>query len=316
MIAAFAAVYVIWGSTYAAIRVVVEQLPPLFTSGFRFVVAGAVLYAIARVRRESPLTVRECMGPAASGLLMLTASHGLVCWGEQTMPSSLAAVLMATMPIWMVLLSWLLFQGQRPQRMTLAGLVAGVVGVSLLVPSVSSNYPASGLLALLGAPPLWALGALVATRFGASSSTLRSTSVQMLVGGGALAMVGLLRGETPPHSFGQASPHAWLAFAYLVVFGAIVGFGAYRWLLQNVGPAAASTHAFVNPMVAVVLGAALLGETLSARTAMGGGLIVLAVVFVGADRFLATQFPRNALSDCRRFVEAPLGRARPADRSA
>jgi drug/metabolite transporter (DMT)-like permease len=221
---------------------------------------------------------------------MLTASHGLVCWAEQTMPSSLAAVLMATMPIWVVLLSWLLFRGSRPQPMTLAGLLAGVLGVLLLVPALSGTYPASGVLALMVAPALWALGALLATRFGTSSSTLRSTSLQMLVGGGALAITGLLRGESPPLSPAEVSPRVWLAFGYLVVFGAIVAFGTYRWLLEHVGPAAASTHAFVNPMVALVLGAALLDETLSARSAVGGSLIVLAVaLIVGAGRLSAVK---------------------------
>ncbi len=276
VVAAFAAVYLIWGSTYAAIRLVVAHLPPLTAGGARFTLAGAALLAYLLLRGEALPSPRRLAGPAASGLLMLTGSHGLVAWAQQWVPSGLAAVIMATGPLWMVLLHWLAFGGRRPSGVVAISLCVGLGGV-WIISAPSGGQPSVPALLLAVAPLLWSSGALLSTRLPRPVSTMMSTALQMLLGGAGLLLVGAARGELVAlgHLPSTASP--WLALAYLALFGSIVALVAYQWLLRTVGPAATSTHAFVNPLVALVIGGAALGESLPPSLALGGMMVLLAV---------------------------------------
>lgn len=302
--AAFAAVYLIWGSTYAAIRIVVAQLPPLTTSGFRFITAGAIMWAIARLCREKTPSLREATGPAISGWLMLSASHGLVCWAEQYVDSNLAAVLMATMPLWMIALDWAVFRSQRPGPLALGAVASGLGGVVLLAP-VERDGNHGAVLALVIAPALWAFGALCGKRLASGAGGWSATSIQMLAGGAGLLISGILRGEGSALATAQPNLTALLALGYLVVFGALVALKAYTWLIENVGPGPAATHAFVNPVVALALGSIWLGETLTWRAVAGGGLILAAVLILLAQPKNETRSDLTAPNPPRTLTQSP-----------
>ena len=276
VVAAFAAIYLIWGSTYAAIRLVVTHLPPLTAGGVRFILAGVMLLVYLRLRGESLPGLRRLAGPAVSGALMLTGSHGLVGWAQQWVPSGLAAVIMATGPLWMVLLLWIAFGGKRPSGVVAISLGLGLAGV-WIISAPAGARPSSPALLLAVAPLLWSSGALLSTRLPRPASTLMGTALQMLIGGAGLLVAGAAGGDLA--ALGQlptkASP--WLALGYLTLFGSIVALVCYQWLLRMVGPAATSTHAFVNPLVALVIGGAALGEPLPPTLALGGAMVLLAV---------------------------------------
>jgi drug/metabolite transporter (DMT)-like permease len=282
--AAFAAIYLIWGSTYLAIRFAIETLPPFLMAGARFLVAGAILYPIARSRaRAEPLGWRHWRAAALIGGLMLVGGNGLVCWAEQYVASGIAALLIATVPLWMVLLDWLVYRGARPTPWVVAGLITGLAGVYLLIGrSTIGGEPVhlAGGLALLVACLFWSLGSLQSRRTALPKSAFLSTAMQMLAGGAIFMVIGTAIGEWPRVAWQSISLKSTLALGYLIVFGALVALSAYVWLLGNVTAARVSTYAYVNPVIAVFLGAVLGGEVVSARTGLAAGVIVAAVVMI------------------------------------
>ena len=287
IVLAFAAVYVIWGSTYLAIRFAIETIPPALMAGTRFVIAGAILYVWARAAGAPRPTRAHWRAAIVVGALLLLAGNGAVVWAEQTVPSGLAALLAATTPIWMVLIDWLHHGGERPTRLTTAGLVLGLAGILVLVEPGSLGggaVDAVGALALLAGSLAWALGSLYSRHAAMPASPLMATGIEMLAGGVMLLVAGLASGEWRHFALAAVSMRSALGLAYLITFGAIIGFTAYIWLLDVVSPARVSTYAYVNPVVAVFLGWAFAGEPITARTLIAAAVIIGAVGMIALGR--------------------------------
>jgi drug/metabolite transporter (DMT)-like permease len=289
LVAAFAALYLIWGSTYIAILFAIETLPPLIMAGVRFLVAGAVLYAFARLR-GTPAPPRRQWGPAAVvGGLLLLCGNGAVVLAELTVPSGVVALLVALVPAWMTAFEWLRPRGVRPTGRTLAGLVVGFAGIVILVGPAElagqERIHVLGAVTVLFGSIAWAAGSIYARGANLPRSALLTTAMQMLVGGALLVLAGLARGEAAGVDVAAFSLRSVLALAYLVVFGSLIGYTAYIWLLQVSTPARVSTYAYVNPLVAVFLGWALAGEPVGPRVLLAAAVIVGAVaVITGGGR--------------------------------
>jgi drug/metabolite transporter (DMT)-like permease len=282
VVLALLTVYLVWGSTYLGIRIAIETLPPLLMSGVRFMTAGALLYALAGRRGTRPGRAQWLAATVVGGALL--AGNGAVAWGEQYIPSGLAALLIATVPLWMVLFARLLL-GDRLTWPVAVGIVVGFAGLVLLVaPSGDAGTAASGeLLAtavVLAGAASWGWGSVHARRAALPARPLQSTAMQMLAGGALQLVAGAALGELGRVDLGAVSTASLLAVAYLVVFGSLLAFTAYTWLLRNVPTALASTYAYVNPVVAVVLGWALVGERVTARTVVAGAVILAGVALI------------------------------------
>jgi drug/metabolite transporter (DMT)-like permease len=284
VLAAFAAIYLIWGSTYLAIRLAIETMPPLLMAGTRFTVAGLLLFAWARTRGGAPAPTRRQWGAAAlMGVLLLACGNGGVSWSEQRVASGLAALLVALVPLWTVLLEWARPGGRRPAAAVLVGLALGLGGVALLVAPGSTGgrgVDPVGALVLLGATLAWSIGSVSARRLPLPSSPLMATALEMLAGGAALLVAGLAGGEGRALHLAAITPRSLLALGYLVVFGSLVAFTAFVWLLRVRPAGRVATYAFVNPAVAVLLGWAVLGEALAARTLVAAAVIVAGVALI------------------------------------
>ncbi len=283
MLAAFAAIYIIWGSTYLAIRFAIETLPAFLMAGARFVIAGTALYAWSRLRGAPRPTVHNWGAGAIVGGLLLLGGNGAVVWAEHRIPSGVAALLAGIVPLWIVLLDWLRPRGRRPRSMVFAGLGLGLGGIVILVGpgQLGGGHvdPVATLAMVLGTF-LWALGSLYSRRAPLPASPLMSTALQMLSGGALLLLAAGLGGEWGQFNPAAVSARSALACSYLVVFGSLVAYSAYSWLLRVAPAARVATYAYVNPVVAVLLGWALAGEPLSARTLLAGTVIVTAVVLI------------------------------------
>lgn len=288
IVLAFAAVYLIWGSTYLAIRFGVATLPPFLMAGTRFLVAGAALYAFSRLRgapRPGPVAWRDA---TIVGALMLLGGNGLVTWSELRVPSGIAALVVACVPLFVVILS-----RRRPTPREAIGIASGLAGVALLV-GPSGRVDPWGAGALVFASLSWAAGSLFSRRAALPGSALQAVGMEMLGGGTLLALLGVAMGEAGRLSLDAVSPRSWASLAYLIVFGSIVGFTSYMWLLGEVAPSKAATYAFVNPLVAVVLGWSFAGETLGPRELLAAAVIVAAVaMIVGAPAAGSLKPPRS-----------------------
>ncbi|MDH3745997.1 MAG: drug/metabolite exporter YedA [Acidobacteriota bacterium] len=288
VVTAFAAVYLIWGSTYLAIRFAIETLPPFGMAAVRFLVAGSVLYAWARWRGAPRPHGAEWRAAAIVGGLLLLGGNGLVVWAEQTVPSGIAALIISTVPLFMVALDWL--RGNRPPRVVTLGLVIGFVGVAVLIgPSDlkaglddAVPFDLAGVVGLLLASLFWSIGSLYSKRAPAPRSPLLGIGMQMIMGGLWLTLVAVLRGETV--DLAAVSLRSSAALGYLIVFGALIGFSSYVWLLKVVPTAQAATYAYVNPVVAVVLGWWLANEELTPRTILAALIIVVGVFLITTAR--------------------------------
>ncbi len=282
VIAAFAAVYVIWGSTYLAIRFAIETLPPFLMAGTRFVIAGVLLHSWSRLRGD-PAPSRAHLAPSLMlGALFLLVGNGGVVWAEQRVPSGLAALLVAVTPAWTVLFEWA-HGGGAPSLRTLAGLAGGLVGVALLVaPSdlAGGGVDLAGGAACLLASMSWSLGSVRSRTLRLPASPAIASSLQMLAGGGLLVFAGLATGELPRVDLAGASARSVVALAYLIVFGSLVAFTAFTWLLRVSTPSRVATCAYVNPVVAVLLGWVFAGERLGPRSLLAAAIIVLGVVLI------------------------------------
>lgn len=279
-------VYVVWGSTYLAIRYVVEGLPPLLTAATRFVLASALIAAFLAVRRGRSsfrATSRQWRNAALIGLLLLLGGNGGVTLAEQQhLPSGLAALLVAGVPLFVVVLR--IAARDRPAPRTVLGVAIGFVGLAvLLLPGARpAGVPVLAAVTVVGASLAWSVGSFVATKVALPPDPLAATIGEMMGGAAGLLLVGLVRGEHFQAS--QVTGSSVLALAYLVVFGSVVAFTAYSWLLGTAPVSTVSTYAYVNPVVAVLLGAAVAGESLSGTTLVGGAITVLAVAVVVSER--------------------------------
>lgn len=284
VIAAFAAVYLIWGSTYLGIRLAIDSIPPLLMAGSRFVIAGGVLYLVMRVRGAPRPDRDHWRGSIIIGGLLLMAGNGGVCWAQQTVPSGVAALIVASVPLWIMLVDWLRPQGLRPTRRVVAGLVIGMTGVAVIILGRGALgqrvvEPVAALV-LVGANVCWALGSIYARHARKPSSALLGVAMQMLCGGGLQLLLGLILGEAQDLNLAAITPTSAWAFVYLTFIGSLVGFTAYIWLLQVSTPARVSTHAYVNPLVAVLLGSWFLHEPISQNVIIAGALVLLSVLLI------------------------------------
>lgn len=283
LIAAFAAVYVIWGSTYLGIRYAIESIPPFLMAGSRFVAAGALIYGFARLRGAARPTDRQWRDAFVAGGLMLMIGNGGVTWAEQVVPSSVAALLAGLVPVWMVLLDWLRPGGVRPKSWVILGLGIGFAGVALLVGGDARIFSPAygwGIAALLAASIGWAVGSLFNRHAQKPKSPLLGVALQMIAGGSLLLTVGVLRGEVTEFAPVQITLRSWAAWLYLTVAGSMIGYSAYVWLLHATTPARVATYAYVNPLIAVLLGCTIGQEAFSREFLLAGVLIVMAVVLI------------------------------------
>ena len=283
MLTAYAALYVIWGSTYLAIRYAVETLPPFMMAGARFLLAGAILVVWAKWRDGARATRSNWRAAAIAGTLLLAGGNGAVVWAEQRVPSGLAALLVAAMPFWMVLADWVRPGGTRPRAGVAVGIIVGMAGIVLLVGPGSlatERIDPAGAAALIFGSLSWAIGSLYSRHSDLPRNPIFATGMEMVAGGAALWIAALIAGEWWHFSPSQASTASVGGFFYLVVFGSLIGFTAFAWLLRVSTPAKVSTYAFVNPVVAVLLGWAIAHEPVGPRTIVAAAIIVGAVALI------------------------------------
>ena len=272
------AVYIVWGSTYLAIRFVVETMPPFLAAGVRFLIAGAVLYGLTRLRGDKAPVKLEWRSAAIVGFFLLVGANGGVMWAEQRVASGIAALMVASAPLWMALIDTVRPGGKRPNGWIVAGILIGFAGILVLVGpgqliGVESDVDLLGVGVLLLAAFLWAVGSLYNRGAKLPDSPLLATGMEMLAGGLGLLLLGTVAGEWARLDLSAISTCSWLGFAYLVVFGSWVGFASYIWLLRVAPTTLVSTYAYVNPLVAILLGSLLAGEELTTQ-------ILLATVFI------------------------------------
>jgi drug/metabolite transporter (DMT)-like permease len=306
VIAAFAAVYIVWGSTYLAIRFAIGSIPPFVMAGTRFLVSGAVLYAWSRSRGGEAPSRAVWRAGAITGLLMLFAGNGAVVWAEQRVPSGITALLVAVVPLWMVLMEWLRPGGRRPHPLVFGGLVLGLGGIVLLVGPGAlvghGDVDTIGALTLMFGSVSWAAGSIYSRHGARPSSAVMATALQMLTGGVAFIIAAVATGEFSRFDIHAVTLRSALGFAYLVTFGSLVGFTAYVYLLRATTPAKASTYAYVNPVVAVLLGWAFAGEPISIRTVLAAAVILASVAIITSKGNAVTKPEKataNRLADAR-----------------
>jgi drug/metabolite transporter (DMT)-like permease len=285
---AFAIIYFVWGSTFLAIRVGVREVPPLLLASLRFLISGLVLYGWTRMRGERPPERRQWMSAFLLALLIFVFDYGLLFWAERRVPSGLAAVMMATIPVFMALSEIVILRTQRLTLRLALALVIGIAGVAVLV-SRSLNLGGApiertGALALIFGAINWAVASALSRKLPLPSSKVVSSAAQMLAGGVLLTIASAIFGEFPRFHPSTVSLAAWLSLVYLIVAGSIVGFTAYVWLLHHESPTKVGTYAYVNPVVAVILGYFLAGEELGPRTILGTACVLVSVIVITTTR--------------------------------
>jgi drug/metabolite transporter (DMT)-like permease len=288
LVSAFAAIYLIWGSTYLAIRFAIETLPPFLMAGVRFLIAGGVMYLWARRRGAAAPSRLHWRSAAIVGCLLLVGGNGGVVWAQQRVPSGMAALLVSLVPLWIVLLDWVRPGGVRPGPSLVLGVLAGLAGVVWLVGPEralgAERLDPVGTAVLVFACLCWATGSLYSRGAPLPSAPALGIAMEMLVGGVVLTLLGLAAGEAGTVDLAAASARSWLALAYLVVFGSLIGFSAYVWLLRVADTAKVATYAYVNPVIAMFLGWLLAGEALTLRAASAAAVILGAVALITLQR--------------------------------
>ncbi|MGH7602787.1 MAG: EamA family transporter [Gemmatimonadaceae bacterium] len=290
--AAFASIYIIWGSTYLAIRYAIETIPPFLMGGTRFLVSGALLFLLARHRGAERPTKPHWRNAIIAGGFLLLGGNGAVIWAEQFVPSGLTALLVSILPFWLVIIEWARPPRKRPGPAILAGLALGFAGIIVLVGPGSIGgqgdvRPIGALVLILGSLS-WAIGSFWSRDASLPESGLLTTGMEMLGGGALLIIVAALAGEFAhfdPHGVSRASA---IGLIFLITFGSLLGFTSYIWLLDKVSPARLGTYAYVNPIVAVLLGWAIAGERLSMRTAIAAAIVICAVALITTARTSST----------------------------
>ncbi len=281
---AFAIIYLVWGSTFYAIRVGVREVPPFLLAGMRFVAAGLVLFGWTIARREPSPTPRQWVSATMLGFLIFVVDYGLLFWAEKRVPSGIAAVILATIPAFMSLSEIILLRTQRLTVRLAVALLIGIGGVAVLMNRSASlggePVDRTGTVALIVAAIGWSIASSLTRLLPLPESKVMSSGAQMISGGAMLLMASAALGEFHGFRFAAVSGGAWFALAYLIVAGSIVAFTAYVWLIHHESPTKVGTYAYVNPVVAVIIGYFLGGEPLGARTILGTALVLVSVVVI------------------------------------
>jgi drug/metabolite transporter (DMT)-like permease len=304
VLTAFGAVYLIWGSTYLCIRIAIETIPPFLMAGSRSLAAGAVLYGIIRLGGSQAPRLVHWRDATIVGALLLLLQNAVLTWVEQKTPSALAALVVAATPFWMILFNRLLVRGTRLAPHVIAGLVIGFAGVGMIVASRDHTGkcvidPLNASLLFAGSVS-WAAGSAYSLRARTPQNPLQATAMQMIAGGALILLVSAVRGETASFHFSSLSRASGLAFMYLCVFGSLVGYTAYVWLLKVSTTARVSTYAFVNPLVAVILGSTLAHEAIMPGIVLAGVLIIGAVMLITWKKPAAAQLKSKKSSQSRK----------------
>jgi len=288
LILAFASIYLVWGSTYLAIRVAIETMPPFLMAGVRFLIAGSVLLAVLRLRGAPVPTARQWRINAVIGTFLLLGGNGLVAWAEQFVPSGITALLIGVQPLFFVLTEWAWPGGSRPTAVMAAALLLGFAGVAWLAApwenSAGSGLNLPGVLAILAACVFWAFGSIYSRHAKHGADPLLAASLQMLGGGAMLMLAALAHGDFAHVQIGAFSTRSWIALAYLIAVGSLIGFSTFVWLIKHSTPARTSTYAYVNPVVAVILGWLILGEPITSRTIVASIVIIAAVAIITVQK--------------------------------
>ncbi len=291
ILAALLAVYLFWGSTFLGIRLAIDSIPPFLMAGFRFVLAGVILFTFARLRGAPAPTVRNWRGAFLVGLLLLGVGNGAVVWAELTVPTGLVALLVSTSPLWMVLLDRVFFGGHIswPQGL---GIVVGLAGVAILANPTAAGAPLVPIAVLVVSSLSWAAGTLLSRSAAMPSSTTLANGMEMLAGGLVMLAFGLGTGELSHLHPEHFEPRSLLAMGWLVVFGSLIGFSCYLWLIRVAPVVLVSTQSYVSPVVAVALGVVVLGEHITGRSLAAGAVILFAVVLVASAPLLTARRPQ------------------------
>lgn len=290
---AFAAIYIVWGSTYLGMRVAIETMPPLLMAGARFITAGAILYLVLRWRGAAAPTVRHWRINTLIGTFLLLGGNGLVVWAEQWVPSGITALIIGVQPLFFVLTEWAWPGGSRPTLISMGALLLGFAGVAWLAMARpvggATQLDGIGVAAILAACVFWAFGSITSRHMKNNVEPLLAASLQMLAGGLALTLAALARGEFSQFRFAAVSAPSWWAFAYLIAVGSLIGFSTFVWLIKHATPARVSTYAYVNPVVAVFLGWLILDEPVSARVLVASAVIITAVAVITVEKSRARK---------------------------
>jgi drug/metabolite transporter (DMT)-like permease len=309
LLAAYAAIYIIWGSTYLAIRFSVETIPPFLGGGVRFLAAGGLLYLFALTRTSERPTRQGWKQAFKVGGIMLVGGYGGVMWAEQVVPSGLTALIITVEPLWFVLFDWLIFKSGRPGKIESLGLLLGFAGTIALVLSEGGGTAAAsgdggmllGMAVILGSTVCWTFGSLYSRKARIATSGLLGTAMEMLAGGVSLSAIGLLAGEASRVRPEAMTAKSLWALLYLVIFGSLVAFTAFLWLMKVEKASRVATHTFVNPLVALFLGWLLAGESITGTMLIAAGVIILSVVLITTARTRKESSP-----DADEVVAAPL----------
>ena len=293
IIAAFASIYLIWGSTYLAIRYADQTIPPFIMGGIRFLISGAMLYGWARYRGAPRPSGVHWRNAVIAGAFLLLGGNGAVVWAEQFVPSGMTALLVSILPFWLVIIEWVRPPRRRPAGAVLVGLILGFIGIAVLVGPADlggrGDVRPVGALVLIVGSLSWAIGSFYSRDAELPESGLLTTGMEMLGGGALLLFVGAFAGEFSAFDIHAISRASAAGLVYLITFGSLLGFTSYIWLLDKVSPARLGTYAYVNPVVAVMLGWAIAGERLSVRTAVAATIVICAVALITTARSAGSQ---------------------------
>ncbi len=300
---AFAAIYIVWGTTYLAIRFVLETLPPFTMAGIRFTTAGLLLFAWSYSRYSFKIKLNDLKLPVITGLFMILIGHGSLAWAEQYISSGFAALEAASIPVWIVVLSWMQSRNNKPNQYTIIGIALGITGVALLIgtgrefsidPSVGSAITFISIILLIIGTISWAIGSIQSRKINKEIPLLYTISIQMLTGGSALLLLATLKGEVAEVSIPQVSILSIVSLVYLIVFGSIIAYSSYVWLMNQCSPAKVSTYAFVNPIIAVFLGWLIVDEPITSVMIIGAAAILISVLLI--NRPFSVNKIKNSLS--------------------
>ena len=283
-------IYLVWGSTYLAIRFAVQTIPPFIMAGTRFLVAGLIVFTWRRLAGDALPTVKQCRSAAIVGLFLLLGGNGLVVWAEQRVVSSVTALMIGSVPLFVVVVELFWPGRSRPNWKVLAGVLSGFIGIAILIgPSQLMNRSQSidhiGATALLFASLFWAIGSIYASQAELPDSPLMGTSIEMLAGAGGLLLFGTLMGEWSRLNLDRISGQSWFGLLYLIIFGSLVGFASYSWLLRVAPIALVSTYAYINPLVAVFLGNLIAKEPITWQIMLSSIVIISSVALIHSVRF-------------------------------